>query len=129
MTARTAINLVCLFLFVSVFLYQNKQIAEYEIERNIQKQQIDSLREDYRTLSRVMTQHNQQVEKMRGEIEAQSSLWKEIVANDPEIREWASTSVSSSIGELLRQAAGGNREEDGDTRQPAQPEANPGMGR
>lgn len=129
MTARTAINLVCLFLFVSVFLYQNKQIAEYEIERNIQKQQIDSLREDYRTISRVMTQHNQQVEKMRGEIEAQSSLWKEMVVNDPEIREWANATVSPSVSELLRQAAGGNREEGGVTRQPAKSATNPGVGR
>lgn len=125
MTARTAINLVCLFLFVSVFLYQNKQIAEYEIERAIQKQQIDSLREDYRTLSRVMTQHNQQVEKMRGEIEAQSSLWKEMVVNDPEIREWANTAVSPSVGELLRKAAGGDREEGANPAKSSQSEADP----
>lgn len=129
MTARTVINLVCLFLFVSVFLYQNKQIAEYKIERAIQKQQIDSLREDYRTLSRVMTQHNQQVEKMRGEIEAQSSLWKEMIVNDPEIREWANDFVSPSVSELLRQAADSYRKEGGNTRHAAQPEANPDMGR
>lgn len=66
---------------------------------------------------------------MRGEIEAQSSLWKEMVVNDPEIREWANAAVSPSVGELLRQAAGGNREEGGDTRHAAQSEANPGMGR